>query len=394
MLEQSADNRLAEEAYESLAALINESENEAFAETVRLMDGALRRMRLLGKEMGLSGTTLDGAEFDWKSYRDKVVLVHFGDPHSSLFEADVRKIKENYDLYRNRGFDVVGICTSPDREALEKLIERGQLPWVFLHEADSEARHPMATHYGVTVSSVAILVGQDGRVASLQARGNVLDQLLEELLGTAYAPVGKLAYVDLESKANKRLTEGVPANRDNNLGELPTGEQTFGGVPFIIGDAYIQLGSRRLPSRPTTVEGIPIRKKFSTLYVLHATLSANKSNDGAVVGRYNVQYEDGSTAAIPIVLGEDVRGLWDNEDPKPTPRGRIVWRGSNAASRRRNRSIRLYLSAWTNPRPDREVVQVDFISTNTDVAPFCVAMTVEEPTSSADDMADSVTTPK
>jgi hypothetical protein len=37
----------------------------------------------------------------------------------------------------------------------------------------------------------------------------------------------------------------------------------------------------------------------------------------------------------------------------------------------------VYVASWQNPHPDRRVVSIDFASTRPDVAPFCVAMTVE-----------------
>jgi hypothetical protein len=40
--------------------------------------------------------------------------------------------------------------------------------------------------------------------------------------------------------------------------------------------------------------------------------------------------------------------------------------------------LRLYLTTWTNPRPDVEVTHIDFASAiNTPASPFCVALTTE-----------------
>ena len=68
-----------------------------------------------------------------------------------------------------------------------------------------------------------------------------------------------------------------------------------------------------------------------------------------------------------------------------------MWEGTNPSVGRYNWTLRLYCTMWKNPHPDKKVVSVDYISANTDAAPFCVAMTVEAATgpSGAEDALDS-----
>jgi hypothetical protein len=40
-------------------------------------------------------------------------------------------------------------------------------------------------------------------------------------------------------------------------------------------------------------------------------------------------------------------------------------------------SLRIYRSTWTNPRPDQNIVKMDFVSTMTSPAPFLIAVTAE-----------------
>ena len=44
--------------------------------------------------------------------------------------------------------------------------------------------------------------------------------------------------------------------------------------------------------------------------------------------------------------------------------------------------IRLYLSVWRNPHPAKKIASLDYASTMTKAAPFCVAITAEGPSSS------------
>ncbi len=197
-------------------------------------------------------------------------------------------------------------------------------------------------------------------------------------------PKGKLIPLDLEAKTNQNLNDlsGPGDFEGNGLAELPRGEQTFGGVSFRIGRKLIQLAGTNLPTAPAKVEGIPVDRKVARLYVLHATQwsSATDVKDGTAIGEYQVHYEDDSTASMPVVFGEDVRDWWNNDQGKPTTRGKVVWTGGNIATDRNNVTLRLYLGVWENPHPDKKVTSLDYISTNDTIcAPFCLAMTVEEP---------------
>jgi hypothetical protein len=59
-------------------------------------------------------------------------------------------------------------------------------------------------------------------------------------------------------------------------------------------------------------------------------------------------------------------------------RGKVAWTGVNEASLKQNKNLRLYLTTWENPKPDKKVVSIDYVSKKTNAGPFCIAMTLEE----------------
>jgi hypothetical protein len=205
----------------------------------------------------------------------------------------------------------------------------------------------------------------------------------------APAPAEKIHYVDLQSKANQKLTDNLGTGRDgNNLTELPTGEQTFGRIKFIVGKGLIQLGSEVLDKMPHKVEGIKVGRTFAKLHVLHATSFGGGPNkegsdwfvkDGTLIGEYRVNFEDKSSETIPIVYGQDVRDWFYVEGEKDVSRGEVVWKGDNERAKQVGARIRLYLTSWENPKPDKTVVSIDYLSKKDDTvaAPFCLAMTLE-----------------
>ena len=199
----------------------------------------------------------------------------------------------------------------------------------------------------------------------------------------------QFSYVDLASKTNRNLNDDLGTGRPGNtLSALPTGEQTFGGIKFKIGPGAMLLGSTELQSLPDKIEGIAVERKFAKLHILHATNFGGGLNkpgddwyvkDGTLIGQYMVHYEDGSAEGVPIVFGKDVRDWWYVDGEAETSRGKVVWRGENGAASEFGAHIRLYASTWTNPKPDKKVLRIDYVSRKreTPAAPFCLALSLQ-----------------
>ena len=77
-------------------------------------------------------------------------------------------------------------------------------------------------------------------------------------------------------------------------------------------------------------------------------------------------------------VGRDVRD-WCEVGSGQVDRGQIAWVGTNQTTLPSNRYVRLYLTTWKNPQPEKTVESIDYVATNGKAAPFCLAMTVEEP---------------
>jgi hypothetical protein len=90
-----------------------------------------------------------------------------------------------------------------------------------------------------------------------------------------------------------------------------------------------------------------------------------------------VNYEDGTTEVIPIIYGKDVRCWHRHGDDRPTTEAPLAWLGRNTFTRRVNTYVRLYVTTWTNPSPEKAVSSIDIVSTREKAAPFSVAMAIE-----------------
>jgi hypothetical protein len=208
----------------------------------------------------------------------------------------------------------------------------------------------------------------------------------------ALVPAGladkKFSYVDIQPKANQKLTDNFGRLDGNNLANLPRGERTFEDVKFKIGDSLLQLGSELFNTKPDRVDGIVVGKAFARLHILHATVFGRSDPaipDDAPIAKYEVRYEGGDTETIPVVYGKDVRDWWYSADDKSVSRSKVAWKGENEVTKDKSGfqrppdGIRLYLSTWENPHPTKKVVSIDYVKVgDRPAAPFCVALTLEE----------------
>ena len=189
--------------------------------------------------------------------------------------------------------------------------------------------------------------------------------------------VEPIHFISLKGLTNVKMDENLHSNTypNNNLNSLPRGKQKLGDVQFEIGDGVLQLGSTGVTTKPNKIEGIKVGRTLKKLHFLHAC--GYSTDDGTVIGKYVVHYDDKSKAEIEIAYGRDVVDWWAYPDRKGPTKGKAVWEGENEASKGFDAKIKLYLMTWENPKPQKKVTTIDFVATKPEqsAAPFCVAIT-------------------
>lgn len=174
------------EAYETFAPLLAKSAAPQIRKLAERMTATTRRIKLPGTPMELEGKRLDGSAFDPKTLAGKVVLVDFWATWCGPCLEEIPNILAQYDRYHDKGFEVLAISLDETREELDAFLAEKKLPWPILFSG-AGFDDPVARRYGVNGIPQLILIGRDGNVLSIAARGPRLAELLAEQFKTAEA---------------------------------------------------------------------------------------------------------------------------------------------------------------------------------------------------------------
>lgn len=177
-----SDNKNQAQLYLDMANILEKLNEPALKNTIELFRGIANRLLLLGKEAPIEGETVDGKAFDPQAYKGKVVLVNFWRTWDGLSIDEISRIKNLYEKYHDKGFEIVSISIDENLNALKAYLEEKPLPWVCLADelAVQSGKTPMKLRYGIQ-GPTTFLVGRDGRVILLDTYKERLDAKLAEI---------------------------------------------------------------------------------------------------------------------------------------------------------------------------------------------------------------------
>lgn len=155
---------------------------------------------------------------------------------------------------------------------------------------------------------------------------------------------------------------------------IPTGEQTYHGLPFVVGADEAACAIARGANVSMAAVDIPVARSARSLIIAHRLLDS-KIYDGDPVGRvcadYTLVYVDGSEVTVPIrermeigiiPSGWGQLALLAYPDTKDGLVARYEgnWSGAGHRQTEANQAWPrdFYLWVWANPHPDREIASL------------------------------------
>jgi len=153
--------------------------------------------------------------------------------------------------------------------------------------------------------------------------------------------------------------------KDGHLEALPQGVRAFCRAAFDI-RGMIQLAGGKPSAHPGAVTGIAINYKGEKIDFLHG--AAGRAGEDTVVGSYVLHYANGETRRIQLIYGRNIKNSFGGDAEPVLTDAAVAWTGGGA---------QLFKYTANNPLPGVQIKTMDFVSSNTQAAPFLIAMTIE-----------------
>src|SRR5262249_35103996 len=153
-----------------------------FIESAR---SSLKRLESVGKPFDIEfEDAVKGTRISMKDLRGKVVVVYFWATWCGPCETELPVLKETYAKYHGRGVEFIGISLDKPRkngglDDLKLYVARNNITWPQYHQG-GDWTGPVSREWGITAIPALFVVDQNGKLASVSARGR-LDEILTDL---------------------------------------------------------------------------------------------------------------------------------------------------------------------------------------------------------------------
>lgn len=145
------------------------------------------RIALLSKvETGNAAPVFKQASLDNKTisladYKGKYVLLEFWASWCGPCRAEIPNLKNEYEQFKNKGFDILSVSLDDDKAKWKGAIEQHKMPWMQVSDLKGW-KNEVARLYGVTAVPANFLIDPAGVIIAQNLRGDLLGNKLNEVL--------------------------------------------------------------------------------------------------------------------------------------------------------------------------------------------------------------------
>lgn len=212
---------LNKEAMNGYAVILEKFPNNAYAPRTA---GILRRMRLSGQSVDLSGTLLNGKPFNITSLRGKPVLVVFWSTDAQPCIEQMPVVIAAAKKFTPDRLSVVGVNLDTSTAPVKQFLLTNKIGWPQIFPAEEDKRgwnHPIVNKYSVLEIPSLWLVDATGKVVTTSVTSDDLESELEKLIAGPTTKDAEVREVKAEVEAPKLETDKSDATDDFESVEKP-----------------------------------------------------------------------------------------------------------------------------------------------------------------------------
>ncbi len=131
--------------------------------------GQLKSMALVGQQIDLAFTALDGRNVDMSKLKGKVVLVDFWATWCPPCRGEVPNVKKTYDKYHSQGFEILGISLDKDKDSLTQFVAENKMDWPQFFDGQYW-QNKYAKQFGIESIPTMWLIDKKGKLRDMNAR--------------------------------------------------------------------------------------------------------------------------------------------------------------------------------------------------------------------------------
>ena len=122
-----------------------------------------------------SATDIDGKPISLQQYRGKVVLLDFWAVWNGFCVGEMLRVKKIYNIYKDQGFDIIGVSLDTDESKLRNYLKKNDIPWRQIYSG-LERQSPLAQQYDVRSIPARWLIDRDGRLIAHEANHKLISR--------------------------------------------------------------------------------------------------------------------------------------------------------------------------------------------------------------------------